>query len=85
MSDKPNNPPLFDHEMHLDDAGEVSGYRLNTEVTLRDLLAAAALMSLDQRSLTEVAKNHDVPETSVAARTAYLAADAMLREREVAR
>lgn len=68
MSEKPYNPELFEHTV----AGDPMQSQYGTDVTLRDLFAAAALLVSGSRGLGPV----------ILAQDAYGLADAMLAERE---
>lgn len=70
---KPANPPLFVSDVLQSETACVSS--VSTDITLRDLFAAFALVALQdeqERSATDEKRAH----------WAYNMADAMLRERE---
>ncbi|GAI74374.1 unnamed protein product [marine sediment metagenome] len=77
MTNKPESPPLFQMmgASGLGDLPEGSPYWC-TQITLRDLFAAAALVGLCGHGLNSTPGDNDD------ASLAYKAADAMLAERE---
>ena len=84
MSEKPYKPELF-RGVIVEDAiaGHQPVYCLETDITLRDLFAAAALTGLIAADIRAGLKAHEVLPAHV--RVAFDFSDLMLAEREKAR
>ena len=77
-NDKPKNPPLFENLIPEGDVPyEAQAHYRFTEITLRDLFAAAAL-----GAMTAAPDYSKGPCNAAMAERAYTVADHMLRERE---